>query len=113
MHRRQLVMPTAVSPPHVAGVPAICSRKLLWKRACPTHLILVLQAVLDACRPRGWCALALQLLTAVEALGRAPTVEQIDGVLAACAAGGAVQEVGGVGGSWERVADSLLAPVCR
>lgn len=72
-----------------------------------------MQAVLDACRARGWCTLALQLLAAVEALGRAPTVEQIDAVLAACAAGGAVEEVGRVGGSWGRVEGSLLAPVCR
>lgn len=54
-----------------------------------------LLAVLEACRAHGWCDLALPLLAAVEAAGGGPSVDLIDGALAACAAAGAVAEVGG------------------
>ncbi len=65
------------------------------------------QVVLEACRTRSWCSLALQLLAAAESLGRQLTVGQIDAALAACAASGAVQEVGAAL-ACQRVARSLM-----
>lgn len=53
-----------------------------------------LRAVLDACAARRWTDVAVLLLGAIEAAGGAPTVEQIDGALAACAASGDLGEVG-------------------
>lgn len=50
------------------------------------------QAVLAACAARGWHDVSLALLEGIEAAGVAPTVDQADAVLAACAVGGAVAE---------------------
>ena len=72
------------------------------------------QALLEACRTRGWWELSLQLLAAVEAAGRGPTVDQIDGVLAACAAGGALSEVRlSEGGRLGRPLGSHARQACR
>lgn len=60
--------------------------------AAPGGVAAVMHAVLAACAMHGWCDLSLLLLEALEAAGGTPTVELIDGALAACAAGGAGAE---------------------
>lgn len=50
------------------------------------------QAVLAACAARGWHDVSLALLEGVEAAGVAPTLEQVDSALAACAAAGAAAD---------------------
>jgi hypothetical protein len=44
------------------------------------------------CRDRGWWELSLLLLGAVEGAGGSPSLQHINGVIAACAAGGAAQQ---------------------
>lgn len=50
------------------------------------------QTLYATCRERGWWRLSMLLLEGVEAAGGSPSLQQINGAIAACAAGGAAQQ---------------------